>query len=181
MARENFNSLAAFALVARERSFTKAAAQLGISQSALSQTIRALEMRLGFPLLVRTTRSVSPTEAGERVLQSVAPRFADIEQDIAALSALRTKPAGQIRITAGEHAAVTVLQPALKRIIPDHPDIQVEIIVDNGLTDIVADRYDAGVRAGRTGRQGHDRGSDWTGDAYGRRRRALIFRTPRLS
>jgi len=148
MSLENFNQLAAFAVVAKERSFTRAAAQLGVSQSALSQTIKALEARLGLRLLTRSTRSVSPTEAGERLARSVAPRLEEIEQEIAALSALREKPAGTIRITAGEHAAITVLQPALARLLPDYPDIQVEIIVDYGLTDIVAEGYDAGVRLG---------------------------------
>jgi len=148
MPSENFNNLSAFVMVARERSFTKAAAKLGVSQSALSQTIKGLEVRLGLQLLTRNTRSVSPTEAGERLLQSVAPRFEDIERDIAALSALREKPAGLIRITAGEHPAVTVLQPALEKFLPEYPDIKVEIIVDYGLTDIAAEGYDAGVRLG---------------------------------
>jgi DNA-binding transcriptional LysR family regulator len=148
MPHENFNDLAAFATVAKERSFTKAAAKLGISQSALSQTIRALEERLGFRLLTRTTRSVAPTDAGERLLQTVAPRFEEIEAELAALSALREKPAGTIRITAGEHPAISVLQPALKRFLPNYPDINVEIIVDYGLTDIVAEGFDAGVRMG---------------------------------
>lgn len=146
MPNENFNVLAAFAVVARERSFTRAAALLGVSQSALSQTIKGLEARLGMRLLTRTTRSVAPTEAGERLLNTVAPRFEEIEQEIAALSALRSKPAGTIRITAGEHSAVTILQPALAKLLPDYPDIQVEVIVDYGLTDIVAEGYDAGVR-----------------------------------
>ena len=119
-----------------------------VSQSALSQTIKALEERLGLRLLTRTTRSVSPTQAGERLLQTVAPRFEDITRELADLSALRDKPAGTIRITAGEHPAISILQPALKRILPDHPDITVELIVDYGLTDIVAEKYDAGVRLG---------------------------------
>ncbi|WP_193171157.1 LysR family transcriptional regulator [Nisaea nitritireducens] len=148
MANENFNDLAAFAAVAKERSFTRAAAKLGVSQSALSQTIRALEERIGLRLLTRTTRSVASTEAGERLLRTVAPRFEDIEAELAALSELRDKPAGTVRITAGEHPAISVLQPALKRFLPDHPDINVEIIVDYGLTDIVAEGYDAGVRLG---------------------------------
>lgn len=148
MAREVFDDLASFAVVARERSFTKAAAKLGVSQSALSQTIRALEKRLGLPLLTRTTRSVAPTEAGERLLGTVAPRFEEIEAVLVSLSALRARPAGTIRITAGEHPALSVLQPALARLLPLHPDIQVEIIVDYGLTDIVAEGYDAGVRLG---------------------------------
>lgn len=148
MASENFNELAAFVAVARERSFTRAAAQMGVSQSALSQTVRGLEERLGLRLLTRTTRSVSPTEAGNRLFNTLAPRFEDIAQELAALSALRDKPAGTIRINAGEHPAVTVLQPALRKFLPDHPDIKVEIIVDYGLTDIVAQGYDAGVRLG---------------------------------
>ncbi|MND36685.1 HTH-type transcriptional regulator DmlR [compost metagenome] len=148
MSNENFNTLAAFAVVARERSFTRAAAQLGVSQSALSQTVKALEARLGLRLLSRTTRSVAPTEAGERLLRTLAPRFEEIEHELAALSALREKPAGTIRITAGEYAAMTVLQAGLSRFLPDYPDIKVEIIVDYGLTDIVAEGYDAGVRLG---------------------------------
>lgn len=148
MSGENFNNLAAFVVVARERSFTKAAAKLGVSQSALSQTIKGLEVRLGLQLLTRTTRSVSPTEIGERLLLSVAARFEDIERDISALSALREKPAGTIRITAGEHPAVSILQPALARFLPEYPDIKVEISVDYGLTDITAEGYDAGVRLG---------------------------------
>ncbi|MBL8670887.1 MAG: LysR family transcriptional regulator [Alphaproteobacteria bacterium] len=148
MPLENFNDLAAFAIVARERSFTRAAAKIGVSQSALSQTIKGLEERLGLRLLTRTTRSVAPTEAGERLLRTVAPRFEEIKTEIAALSTLREKPAGTVRITAGEHPAVSVLQPALRRFLPDYPDINVEIIVDYGLTDIVAEGFDAGVRLG---------------------------------
>jgi DNA-binding transcriptional LysR family regulator len=145
---ENLNDLAVFAAVARERSFTRAAAQLGVSPSALSQTIRNLEERLGIRLLTRTTRSVASTEAGERLLRTLAPRLEEIEAELAALSELREKPAGTVRITAGEHPAVSILQPALKRFLPDHPDIQIEIIIDSGLTDIVSGGYDAGVRMG---------------------------------
>lgn len=148
MSQENFNDLAAFAMVAKEQSFTRAAAKLGVSPSALSQTIRNLEERLGLRLLTRTTRSVSSTEAGERLLRTIAPRFEEIAAELAALSALRDKPAGTIRITAGEHPAATILQPALSRLLPDYPDIKVEIIVDYGLTDIAAAGYDAGVRLG---------------------------------
>ena len=148
MSSENFNDLASFAAVARERSFTKAAAKLRVSQSALSQTIRTLESRLGIRLLTRTTRSVAPTEAGERLLQTIVPRFEEIEVALASLNELREKPAGTIRITAGEHAALSVLQPALKKILPRNPDVRVKIVVDYGLTDIVAERYDAGVRLG---------------------------------
>lgn len=145
---ENFNDLAAFAIVAREKSFTRAAAKLRVSPSALSQTVRNLEERLGLRLLARTTRSVAPTEAGERLLRTIAPRFEEIETELAALSELRDKPAGTVRITAGEHAAISVLQPALKSFLPIYPDINVEIIVDYALTDIVAEGYDAGVRMG---------------------------------
>ena len=148
MGAENFNDLAAFVAVAKERSFTRAAAKQGVSQSALSQTIKALEARLGVRLLARSTRSVSATEAGERLLRTLAPRFEEIEQELGALGALRDKPAGTVRITAGEHPAVSILQPALQHILPDHPDIHVEIVVDYGLTDIVAQGYDAGVRLG---------------------------------
>jgi len=148
MPRENLNDLLAFLAVARERSFTKAAAQLGVSQSALSHTIRALEERLGLRLLTRTTRSVSPTEAGQRLLNTIGPRFEEIETELAALSAFRDKPAGTLRITAGEHSAETILGPALERLLPDYPDIRAEVIIDYGLTDIVAERYDAGVRLG---------------------------------
>jgi DNA-binding transcriptional LysR family regulator len=148
MAQENFNDLVAFVTVAREESFTKAAAKLGVSQSALSQTVRSLEGRLGLRLLTRTTRRVSPTVAGERLLQTAGPRFEEIQAELAALTEMRDKPAGTIRITAGEHAAVSVLAPALEKILPDNPDVTVEIIVDYGLTDIVAERFDAGVRLG---------------------------------
>jgi DNA-binding transcriptional LysR family regulator len=148
MPRENVTDLLAFLAVARERSFTRAAAQLGVSQSALSHTIRGLEERLGIRLLTRTTRSVSPTEAGERLLHTVGPHFEEIDVELAALSALREKPAGTIRITAGEHSAHQILWPVLSRFLPGYPDIKVEIIVDYGLTDIVAKRYDAGVRLG---------------------------------
>ncbi|MET2827099.1 LysR family transcriptional regulator [Mesorhizobium shangrilense] len=148
MPRDNLNELTAFLAVAREESFTRAAARLGVSQSALSHTVRALEERLGLRLLTRTTRSVSPTEAGERLLRTVGPRLDEIETELAALSALREKPAGTIRITAGEHAADAVLWPAIAGLLPDYPDIRIEIIVDYGLTDIVAERYDAGVRLG---------------------------------
>lgn len=148
MPRESFNDLLAFLAVARERSFTRAAAQLGVSQSALSHTVRGLEARLGLRLLSRTTRSVAPTEAGERLLRTLGPRLDEIDAELAALSALRDKPAGTIRITAAEHSADSILWPALQRFLPDYPDIKVEIIVDYGLTDIVAERYDAGVRLG---------------------------------
>ena len=148
MPRTDLNDVQAFLAVAQERSFTKAAAKLGVSQSALSHTIRGLEARLGLRLLSRTTRSVSPTEAGERLLRAVGPHFVEIENSLAALSELREKPAGTIRITTGEHAAETILWPVLAKLLPRYPDIKVELIVDYGLTDIVAERYDAGVRLG---------------------------------
>ncbi len=148
MERENVNDLVAFLAVAREQSFTKAAAKLGVSQSALSHTIRGLEARLGLRLLTRTTRSVSPTEAGERLLATVGPRFDEIEAELAALSELREKPAGTIRITATDYATDTILWPKLAKFLPEYPDIRVEIIIDSGLTDIVAQRFDAGVRSG---------------------------------
>ena len=148
MQRGTLDELLAFVAVGRERSFTKAAAKLGVSQSALSHTIRELETRLGVRLLTRTTRSVSPTQAGERLLQSVGPCFEEIETELAAVSEFRDKPAGSIRITAGDHAIESVLWPKLERFLPKYPDIKVEIIVDYGLTDIVAERYDAGVRWG---------------------------------
>jgi DNA-binding transcriptional LysR family regulator len=148
MTKSNVNDLLAFLAVAKEQSFTKAAAKLGVSQSALSHTIRGLEERLGLRLLTRTTRSVAPTEAGERLIRNVGPRFDAISAELARLSELREKPAGTIRITAAEHSANAILWPALKKLLPDYPDIKVEIVVDYGLTDIVAERYDAGVRLG---------------------------------
>ncbi|MFT3997084.1 MAG: LysR family transcriptional regulator [Asticcacaulis sp.] len=148
MSGTRFDDLAAFAHVAREQSFTRAAARLGVSQSALSQTVRALEERLGLRLLTRTTRSVSPTQAGERLLQTLAPRLEEIEAELTALTALRDKPAGTVRITASEHAAMSVLEPGLAGFLKEHPDLNVEIIIDYGLTDIVAERFDAGVRLG---------------------------------
>jgi DNA-binding transcriptional LysR family regulator len=148
MQRGHLNDLRALVAVGRERSFTKAAAKLGVSQSALSQTIRQLEMRLGVRLLTRTTRSVSPTEAGERLLRTVEPRFQEIDAEIATIAELREKPAGTIRITATEHAIQALLVPKLTRLLRAYPDIKVEMIVDYGLSDIVAERYDAGVRSG---------------------------------
>jgi DNA-binding transcriptional LysR family regulator len=148
MPRGNLNQLLAFVAVGQERSFTKAAAKLGVSQSALSHTLRELEARLGVRLLTRTTRSVSPTEAGERLLHTVAPRFEEIEAELEALSELREKPAGTIRITAIDYVADTILWPKLVKLLREYPDIKVEIIIDYGLTDIVAQRYDAGVRSG---------------------------------
>src|SRR5271170_861070 len=148
MHRGRLDDLLAFVAVGRERSFTKAAAKLGVSQSALSHTIRELEARLDVRLLTRTTRSVSPTQAGERLLHTLTPRFEEIEAELAALSELREKPAGTIRITATEYALDTILWPKLAKFLRQYPDIKVEVFIDNGLTDIVAQRFDAGVRAG---------------------------------
>ena len=148
MRRENLSDLLAFLAVARDRSFTKAAAKLGVSRSALSHTLRGLEARLGFRLLTRTTRSVSPTQAGERLLQTAGHHIEEIEAELEALSEFRDKPAGSIRITATEYASNSVLLPKLAKLLPQYPDIKVEIIVDYGLTDIAAQRYDAGVRWG---------------------------------
>ena len=148
MQRGRLNDLLAFLAVGQERSFTRAAAKLGVSQSALSHTIRGLEERLGLRLLTRTTRSVSPTEAGERLLHTIGPRFEEIESELAALSEFREKPAGTIRITATDYAVETILWPKLTRFLQRYPEVKVEIITDYGLTDIVAERFDAGVRGG---------------------------------
>lgn len=144
----NLNDLLAFLAVGRERSFTRAAAKLGVSQSALSHTMRGLEERLGIRLLTRTTRSVAPTEAGERLLQAIGPRLEEIESELTALTELRDKPAGTIRITATDYAVDTILWPKLSKFLRRYPDINVEIIIDYGLTDIVAQQFDAGVRSG---------------------------------
>jgi DNA-binding transcriptional LysR family regulator len=146
--KENLNDLAAFVTVAREGSFTRAAAQLGVSQSALSQTVKGLEERLGLRLFTRTTRSVAPTDAGERLLATIGPRLQGIEADLAALSELREKPAGNIRITASEHAADSILLPKLTKLLPGYPDIKVEINSDYRMVNIVEQRFDAGVRLG---------------------------------
>jgi DNA-binding transcriptional LysR family regulator len=148
MPRPDFNHLQAFILVARERSFTRAAAQLGVSQSALSHTIRGLESRLGVRLLARSTRGVSPTEAGEKLYASLEPHYEAIEAGLSALDAVRDKPAGTIRITTHDHAAGTVLWPKLSRVLAAWPDLKVEISINYGLIDIVAERFDAGVRLG---------------------------------
>jgi DNA-binding transcriptional LysR family regulator len=144
MRQSNFNDLQAFLVVARVGSFTKAAGELGISQSALSQTIRGLEARLGLRLLTRTTRSV----AGERLLTNIGPRFEEVEAELAALSELRDKPAGHVRLSMAEHAAITVVWPKLEKVLPQYPEVKVEINIDYGFTDIVAQRFDAGVRLG---------------------------------
>ncbi|MFT3999061.1 MAG: LysR family transcriptional regulator [Rhizobium sp.] len=148
MQREELVDLNAFAVVAEEKSFTRAAARLGTSQSSLSHTIRRLEARLGLRLLTRTTRNVAPTEAGERLLATLRPALESIDSELASLRELREKPAGTIRITTAEHAATTILWPALEKLLPQYPDIHVELSIDSGLRDIVADRFDAGVRLG---------------------------------
>ena len=148
MQRGSLDQLVAFIAVARERSFTAAAAKLNVSQSALSHTIRELEERLGVRLLTRTTRSVSPTEAGQRLLGNIGPRLDEIDSEVAAVREFRDKPSGTIRITATEFAIDTVLLPKLAPVLREYPDIKVEMIVDYGLTDIVAQQYDAGVRSG---------------------------------
>jgi DNA-binding transcriptional LysR family regulator len=148
MSRKDFSDLLVFLEVANERSFTKAAAKLGLSQSTLSHTIRELEARLGLRLLTRTTRSVSPTEAGDRLLQSLAPRIREIEADLADLMALRDKPSGTVRITISDHAYDTLVWPKLRPVLTEYPDIHVEFSIDNGLRNIVGERFDAGVRLG---------------------------------
>jgi len=150
MRREELVDLNAFLTVAEEQSFTRAASKLGTSQSALSYTVRRLEERLGVRLLVRTTRRVAPTEAGERLLKTLKPALDDIAVEIAGISEFRDKPAGNIRITTSEHAARSILWPAMKRLLPDYPDINVELVIESGFSDIVAERFDAGVRLGES-------------------------------
>ena len=148
MARNDLTDIAAFVVVAREQSFTRAAARLGVSQSALSHALRGLEERLGVRLLMRTTRSVTTTEAGERLLRTVGPRLEEIEAELSQLSQLRDRPAGTVRINTSEHAAETILWPALAPVLRDYPEIKVELFIESGLVDIVAERFDAGVRLG---------------------------------
>jgi len=148
MKRDDASDLLAFLAVARERSFTRAAAKLGMTQSALSLIVRNLEERIGVRLLNRTTRSVTPTQAGERLFLSIDPKFSEMDVDLAALSELREKPGGTVRLTATEYAASNILLPALAKVLPDYPDIHVEVIIDYGLTNIVAQQVDAGVRPG---------------------------------
>ena len=148
MARDSVNDLTGFLAIAREQSFTRAAAKLGVSPSALSHSIRLLEERLGIRLLTRTTRRVSLTEAGETLVKSIEPHFEGIDNALAALTELRDKPAGLVRITAGEHAVTSIIWPTIQRLIPEYPDIKFEVTVESALTDIVAERYDAGVRLG---------------------------------
>jgi len=150
VSRENLTDLNAFMAVADEGSFTRAAARLGTSQSALSHTVTRLEARLGVRLLSRTTRSVAPTEAGERLLASLRPALDAIAQGVSSLSELRDKPSGTIRITTSEHAARTILWPVLERLLPEYPEIKVELSIDSAFSDIVTDRFDAGVRLGES-------------------------------
>lgn len=146
--RENYSDILAFIAVAREKSFTRAAAKLGVSQSALSHSMRSLESRLGIRLLTRTTRNVSTTEAGERILNRIAPRFEDIDTELECLSELRDKPAGLIRISSSDHAAKSIIWPKITPLLVEYPDIRIEVNVDNGFTNIVSGRFDAGVRLG---------------------------------
>ncbi|MBY5644000.1 LysR family transcriptional regulator [Rhizobium leguminosarum] len=148
MPRESVNDLMAFLAVAREKNFTRAAAKLGVSQSALSHTVRQLETRLGIRLLTRTTRAVSLTDAGEQLFQGVGPHFDEIDAQLDALTELRDRPAGNIRITASDHAIKWIIWPKLQRFLPNNPDIKVELIRENGLSDIVTERFDGGVRMG---------------------------------
>ncbi len=150
MRREELVDLNAFAVVAEERSFTRAAAKLGTSQSALSHTLNRLEARVGVRLLTRTTRKVAPTEAGERMLRVLGPALGAVTEALASVSELREKPAGNIRITTSEHAAHAVLWPTLERLLPKYPDVRVELTIDSGFTDIVTERFDAGVRLGES-------------------------------
>lgn len=148
MLRENLNDLSVLVAVAREGSLTRAAAKLGVTQPVITRALNGLEKRLDVRLLTRTTRAVVPTEAGERLLRIAAAQLEGIEADLSALTALREKPAGTVRITSGEHAAATILWPALEKLLPDYPDITVDVITENGLTDVVSGRFDAGIRMG---------------------------------
>ena len=148
MARDRISDVLAFLAVARERSFSKAALKLGVSPSSLSHTVRSLEESLGVRLLTRTTRSVSATEAGERLLQSVGPRLAEVEAELTAVGEFAVKPKGTVRITSTDYATDTAIWPRLSRVLPDYPDLRIEITIDYGLTDVVAQRYDLGVRNG---------------------------------
>jgi DNA-binding transcriptional LysR family regulator len=148
MRREELGGLALFLAVAEERSFTRAAAKLGVSQSALSHSMRRLEAKLGLRLLTRTTRSVAPTEAGERLIETLRPALQEIDARLVALTELRERPAGTIRITTSDHAAETILWPAVDRLASRYPDVQIELNLESGFTDVVAERFDAGVRLG---------------------------------
>jgi DNA-binding transcriptional LysR family regulator len=176
MKRDDLYDLAAFVVVAEQGSFTRAAAELAMSQSALSHAIKALEERLGVRLLSRTTRSVSTTEAGETLLRSLQPALEDIASGVNAVGALAGKPSGTVRITATKHAVSSMIMPVLPAFTASHPDIRLDMIIDNNLTDIVAERIDAGIRFGDI--EGHDRSSDRTGHQDGCRRRTNVLRRP---
>lgn len=165
MRRDEIADLAALVAVAEEGSFTKAARRLGIAQSGLSQIVRRTEDRLGMRLLSRTTRSVSPTEAGERLLATLGPMLRDLDAAVASLGDLWDRPSGKIRVTTVEHAAKTILLPAVKQLLHGNPDIQVDITIDYGLADVVADHFDAGIRLGGD----HDRCTDWARYSHGDR------------
>ncbi|MGH7020477.1 MAG: LysR family transcriptional regulator [Brevundimonas sp.] len=150
MERTDFNQLTWFQAVAEERSFTKAAARLGVAQSTLSHAIKQLEARMGIRLLTRTTRNVATTVAGERLLQTISPRMTEIEEEIAALTAFRDKPSGSIRLTLSDHALQTVVWPKLKPLLAAYPDISVELLLDSSFRNIVEEGYDAGVRLGES-------------------------------
>ncbi|MGY3943802.1 LysR family transcriptional regulator [Aeromonas tecta] len=166
MLKENFNDLQLFLAVAKDRSFTRAAGKLGVSQSALSHAIKGLEGRLNIRLLTRTTRSVAPTEAGERIIDCLEPRLADLEQALGDIIQMNGQDAGNLRLSAGEHAVRSLLWPKLKPFLKAYPQINVELVVDNGLVDIVAGRFD-GRAAGGERRQGHGGGADRAGHAHG--------------
>ncbi|BAE73891.1 putative transcriptional regulator [Sodalis glossinidius str. 'morsitans'] len=176
--KENFNDLMAFLVVAEERSFNRATARLGLSQSALSHSMHNLEERMGIRLLTRTTHSVSPTQAGDRLLARIGPHFNDIEIELNAMKDMRDVPAGNIRITAGEHATDYILWPVLRTFMPQWPDIQVEVTVDNALTDIVSHRFDAGVRLEEQGGQRYGGDPDRSANEDGGRRITRLFHPP---
>ena len=173
MATENFNALASFAAVAEERSFTRAAAKLGVSQSALSQVVMNLETRLGLRLLTRTTRSVAPTEAGERLLRTLQPAFGEIEAEMVALTEMRDARSSRVRITTSQHAAETLLWPTLEKFMVDSPDVDVELSIDADFREISAGRFDAGVRLGQ------DPIKDMTAVRIGRDLRMMAVASPR--
>ncbi len=176
MARDNFSALLAFVTVTREGSFTRAAAQLGVSQSALSHAIRTLETSLGIRLLTRTTRSVSPTEAGEHLFQKISGPMEEIDTEVQMLSEFRDKPSGTIRVTATDYAIRSILWPKVTKFLTQYPDIKVELICDYGLVDIAAQRYDAGGTVWRTTGARHDRGSPWSRRAFRIGRYQRLFR-----
>jgi len=176
MRREELVDLNAFATVAEEQSFTRAAAKLGTSQSALSHTINRLEARVGVRLLTRTTRKLAPTEAGERMLRALGPALGVIAEALASARELREKPAGTIRITTSDHAAHAILWPALEKLLPNYPDIHVELVIEQGFTDIVAGTLRRRSAARQVDRQGHDRRAHWARLTHGGRGVASVLR-----